>query len=113
MTPVRAPQARTPPILLSELDERIIRAAGLYESVTIMDLYHLLAPISPSALRERARRLAGTADHVAGQYLFRFPLPSPAKGTHARVYCLGVKRRQFLGQEGFYRPSKLLSMSYS
>jgi hypothetical protein len=113
MTPVRAPQARTPPILLSELDERIIRAAGLYGSVTIMDLYHLLAPVSYSTLRERARRLAGNADHVAGQYLFRFPLPSPAKGTHARVYCLGVKGRQFLGQEGFYRPSKLLSMSYS
>ena len=112
MTPVRAPQARTPPILLSELDERIIRAAGLYGYVTIRDFYHLLAPVSYSTLRERARRLAGNADHVAGQYLFRFPLPSPAKGTHARVYCLGVKGRRFLGLDGYYRPSKLLSYTH-
>jgi hypothetical protein len=109
MTPVRAPQARTPPIRLSELDERIIRAAGLYGYVTIPDFVHLLAPVSFSTLRERARRLAGNADHVAGQYLLRFPLASPKKGTKARVYTPGVKGRQFLGLEGYYRPSKIPS----
>jgi hypothetical protein len=112
MTPVAVPRAKAAPLPLSELDERIIRAVGRYGYVTIMDFYHLLDPVSFSTLRERARRLAGNADHVAGQYLLRYPLPSPAKGTKARVYTLGVKGRRFLGLDGYYRPSKLLSYSH-
>jgi hypothetical protein len=112
VTPVAVPRAKAAPLPLSERDEQLIRAVGMYRYVTIPDLYHLLGPVSFSTLRERARRLAGKADHVAGQYLLRYPLPSPAKGTKARVYTLGVKGRQFLGMDGYYRPSKILSYSH-
>jgi hypothetical protein len=112
VTPVAVPRAKAAPLPLSERDEQLIRAVGMYKYVTIPDLYHLLGPVSFSTLRERARRLAGNADHVAGQYLLRFPLASPGKGMKARVYTLGVKGRQFLGLDGYYRPSKLLSYSH-
>jgi hypothetical protein len=112
VTRVAVPRAKNAPLPLSERDEQIIRAVGRYKYVTIMDLYHLLGSVSFSTLREQARRLAGNADHVAGQYLLRLPLPSTAKGTKARVYSPGVKGRQFLGMDGYYRPSKLLSYSH-
>jgi hypothetical protein len=120
MTPVIATQARTcrpagrpPPLVLSELDERIIRAIAEYKYMTALDVWHLLGAgaLSISTIRQRLRKLSG-GDQAGGQYLFRFPLAGAAKGTRPRAYILGVKGRQALSEEGFYRPSAVLRISF-
>jgi hypothetical protein len=64
MTAVRAPQARTPPLSLSELDERIIRAIGMCQFGLVEDMQHLLGDVALSTLREHLRRLAGGEDYA-------------------------------------------------
>jgi hypothetical protein len=119
--PAGAPKPTTPPFLLSELDDVLIRTVAFYEFITVKELARLQEFGSLSALRQRLRRLSGAdqvedkrsdGDHVPGQYLFRFSLPVAGKGTKPRVYCLGVKGRQYLGVDGYFRPAKILGLSY-
>ena len=108
MTTVSSTKTPPVPLRLSERDEQIIWAVGVYKNMLVDDVFQLLNSGSLSTYREHMRRLAGGKDYATRGYLFRAPLLSETKGTKPRVYCLGVKGRQFLAQEGYYRPSSSL-----
>jgi hypothetical protein len=110
VTPVAVPRANAAPLPLSERDEQLIRATGIYRFLTAVDVWQLIQlmrPVSKSTIRERLRWLAER------QFLCRFPLPSPGRGVKPQVYTLGVKGRQVLGLEGYFRPSRIPRISYS
>ena len=107
MTPVAVLRAKVAPLPLSERDEQLIRTTGIYRFLTAMDVWQLMRPVSKSTIRERLRWLAER------QFLCRFPLPSPGRGVKPQVYTLGVKGRQVLGLEGYFRPSRIPRISYS
>ena len=82
-----------------------------FRYVTALEVAHLLfSPKSLTYVRERLRRLAGNADHVERQYLYRFGLPT-TRGNSQRIFTLGSRGRDILGGLGFpvdwyFRPSK-------
>ena len=105
-------------VIISEPQERILRAIHHYRYMTAMDATHLL--YKPSVLtyvREMLSRLAGGEDFKTGQYLYRFRLPSAAPNSE-RVYTLGSRGRNYLADEvglpveWYFRPEKVKHMGY-
>ena len=85
------------------------------ECLTLDDIIHLLqfSKKSRNYVGAIMRKLSGGRDYDDQQFLYRFPLPTAAKGTKERVYCLGAKAREVLAIEDAYRPSKFRYLSYS
>src|SRR3712207_3362280 len=105
-----APSSQSQP--LTHRDERILRAMATYRFLTALDVAHLLFhPSSLTYVREVLRRMAGGGDYVQRHLLYRFAMPMPT-GAKLRVYALGSKGRDELSHDGYYRPSKLRSLSY-
>lgn len=75
--------------------------------------------LSLKYVRSRLARLAGGADHVERQYLYRFQLPSVTSGNRTKVFALGAKGRDYQADdlawpvEWYHRPSKLRHLGYS
>lgn len=104
---------RFKPVMLSARDLAIVRAIATYRFMTADDVAQLLfRPTSLTYVREVLRRLCGGGDYVARHFLYRFPVPSSTRGTKVRAYALGVKGREVLLEEGYYRPYKLRYLSY-
>jgi hypothetical protein len=108
------PKGRIPLLILNSKEERILQAVHDYECVTLDDIIHLLfAKGSRNYGGAIMRKLSGGRDYDDQQFLYRFPLPTAAKGTKARVYCLGAKAWEVLAIEDVYRPAKFRHLSYS
>jgi hypothetical protein len=102
-----APHVRT---ALTSIEDSILRTVNDLHFVTARDITHLLfSKGSLTYSRKILSRLAGGKDYAQGQLLLRFPMPTPTK---ERVYTLGVKGRDALAQEGYYRPYKFRHLSY-
>jgi len=67
---------------------------------------------SQAYVRAILAKLSGGQDYAAGELLYRFPVPSTAKGTKQRAYALGVKAGEVKAVAGYYRPSKARYLSY-
>ena len=108
------PKGRIPLLILNSKEERILQAVHDMEIVTLDDIIHLLfAKGSRNYGGAIMRKLSGGRDYDDQQFLYRFPLPTAAKGTKARVYCLGAKAWEVLAIEDVYRPAKFRHLSYS
>jgi hypothetical protein len=104
---------RSKPLILSERDMAIVRAIAHYRFMRPEDvLYSLPHPPSLSQIRRILSALAGGEDFCDRQILYRFPIPTCTKGTKPRVYAVGSKGWELLGQEGYYRPYKLRRLSF-
>jgi Replication-relaxation len=102
------------PLILNSKEERILQVVHDYECVTLEEINHLLfAKGSRTHVGAILRKLSGGRDYDDQQFLYRFPLPIAAKGTKARVYCLGVKAWEVLAIEDAYRPAKFRHLAYS
>jgi hypothetical protein len=113
MTPLTDEPAQKPFILNSK-EERILQAVHDLECLTLDDIMHLLfAKGSRTHVGAIMRKLSGGRDFDDQAFLWRFPLPTAAKGTKERVYCLGAKAREVLAMEDAHRPSKFRYLSYS
>ena len=100
--------------------EEILKAVHFYRYVTAVDMAHLLySPTSLTYVRERLSELAGGADFVTNQYLYRFRLPSISAGNSQRVFTLGSRGRDYLARElglpveWYFRPDKVKNMGYN
>ena len=103
------------PLILNSKEEAILTAVSQLHYATALDITHLLfSPTSLTHVRGVLSRMAGNADYVDRQPLYRFPLPSTAQGSKTRVDSLGVRGREILSEKGHYRPPyKLRNLSYS
>jgi hypothetical protein len=100
--------------ILNSKEEAILAAVRELHYVTALDItYMFFSPTSLTHVREVLSRMAGNADYVDKQFLYRFPLPNTAQGTKTRVYSLGVRGREILAEKLYPRPYKLRNLSYS
>jgi hypothetical protein len=112
-----AKKKRKRPLMLTERDEKILRAVYAYRYMTILDLaWFLFKPSSKTHVGEIAAKLAGGKDLQTHSYLCRFGLPSV--GNAERVYTLGAKGRSYLSERGlpitwYFRPYKLRHFSHA
>jgi hypothetical protein len=91
---------RRSPLVISEQEEKLIRACCLYQWMTILDMAYLLhLPNSLNYVRKVAARLAGNKDYEPGHYLFRFPLTQSAGGNGLRVFVPGEASRHLLRRQ--------------
>src|SRR5207237_7212128 len=114
------PTASTSQLSLTKRDIAILQDLSSLRVATAKDIALLhFTPHSLTYARERASFLAGNADQKAGEYLYRFVPPRRAKGNPERVYALGSKGAQALGDitgmpvSGYFYLSKLKSFSFS
>jgi hypothetical protein len=114
MNPESAPRASHQPLLvLSPTDEAILRMLATAHYATAFDLAAWVAsPGSLTSVRSRASFLAGGADHVPRQVLYRFPFPS-SSGNPERIFTLGALGRAVVGELGSFRPSKQRVLSHA
>jgi hypothetical protein len=102
---------RKKPLILTERDEKILRAIYAYRYMTTLDVAWLLfRPTSKNHVGEVLTRLAGGKDLQTHMYLCRFGLPSV--GNSERIFTLGARGRSFLSGQGlpvtwYFRPYKL------
>jgi hypothetical protein len=113
MTQPKATKTRLPSIL-DDKQERIIDMLRLVGCATGEDIHVVLfSDLSHAYTRSILARLSGGHDFAASEFLYRFPVPSTAKGTKRRAYTLGPRARELKGLEGAYRPSKGRYLSYN
>ena len=100
--------------------EAILKAVHFYRYVTASDIAYLLySPKSLTYVRNLLSDLAGNADFVSRQYLYRFRMPRVSVGNSERVYTLGSRGRDYLATElglpveWYFRPQKTQNMGYS
>src|SRR4030095_12084900 len=99
--------------------EEILRAVSVYRFVTVQDITHLFfSRGSLTYARQLLSQLSGGRDYQEREYLFRFPLLSPRRGSPENVYTLGSAGRELLeslGQRVAWdaRPSTIVRLSYS
>jgi len=115
--------AKTPakPVWLSDVDIRIIRTIATHHYMTAKDItYSVYEPTSLTYVRSRAARLAGCADHIPNQYLYRFSRPHTDPGRSEKVFTVGTKGRDLLASlqgvddmDRRFRPYKLQALRYS
>ncbi len=85
------------PAWLSDVDIRIIRTIATHHYMTAKDIaYSVYEPTSLTYVRSRAARLAGCADHIPNQYLYRFSRPHTDPGRSEKVFTVGTKGRELL-----------------
>ena len=102
------------PFILNKKEEHILQAVHFLECVTVQEITRLLfATGSRNHVGAILRKLSGGRDYDDQEFLYRFPLPTAARGTKERVYCLGAKAREVLAIEDAPRASKLRYLSYS
>jgi hypothetical protein len=105
---------RKKPIILTKGIERLLRAVHFYHFASPKDLTWLF--YSPKSITYVRGILCSL---VAGQYLYRFQLPTTSIGSSEKIYTLGSKGRDFLANEmglpvdWWYRPYKVKHLSYS
>jgi Replication-relaxation len=119
MKPKRTTQPAHPPLMLTPREEDIVRAVATYRFVTARDVTHVFfSPGSLTYARHVLARLCGGREYVERQYLFRFPMASPRRGSPEQVYTLGALGREWLESLGqpvdwYYRPSRAGRLSHS
>jgi hypothetical protein len=97
----RATKTATLPLVLTPREEEILRAVSVYRFVTVQDITHLFfSRGSVTYARRMLSRLSGGRDYQEREYLFRFPLPSPRRGSPENVYTLGALGREVLESLG-------------
>ena len=97
----RAAKTAHLPLVLTPREEEILRAVSVYRFMTVQDITHLFfARGSVTYARQLLSRLCGGRDGQEREYLFRFPLPSPRRGSPENVYTLGSAGREFLESLG-------------
>jgi hypothetical protein len=83
--------------IISPQDEAILEFISQVRYATAAQVTgRLYKAGSKTFVRSRMTKLAGGADHVAGQWLYRFPMPSVASGNRLRVFALGTRSRSAL-----------------
>lgn len=119
MQPGTVPQLQPTPLILSNRDEDILKAASTYHFFTAKDICYLLySPNSLTHVRERCAALSGNNDHELGYHLYRFAFPTAKPGNRERIYTLSATGREILDNLGIsvdwhFRPAKLRTFSHS
>jgi hypothetical protein len=104
-----AKQKRKKPLILTDRDEKILRAIYAYRYMTTLDVSWLLfKPTSKNHVGEILTALAGGKDLQTHSYLCRFGLPKV--GNSECIFTLGAKGRRFLTEcglpkKGYFYPS--------
>jgi hypothetical protein len=89
--------AKHPPKILRPSDEVILRFINQVNYATSSQAAIGLGRAgSKTAVRSRMALLAGGADYVPGQWLYRFPMPSAASGNRLRIFAVGTRSRSVL-----------------
>src|SRR5947209_4667815 len=108
-----------PPLMLTKSHEEILRLVHFYRFVGALDVcYALSTPGALTRVRTKLSRLAGDADYVERQYLYRIPL-SGVPGNSKRVFTLGSRGREFLASHcgvsanWYFRPSEVAHFSHA
>jgi hypothetical protein len=102
------------PFILNSKEERILQVGHELEIFTEKEIrYRLFAKGSRTHVGAILRKLCGGRDYDDQQFLYRFPLPTAAKGPKERVYCLGAGAREVLAIEDASRRFKFRYLSYS
>src|SRR5215211_6783549 len=95
-----AAKTQSQPVMLSDLQDKIIWACLRYQFMTVLDIAMLLG--FPPTLNHYRRVMAGlsggTKDQVPGHFLFKFPLPKTRFGNATRVFVPGDASRALLHQ---------------
>jgi hypothetical protein len=102
------------PSILDDKQERIIDLLRLVGCATEEDIrFVLFRDHSPAYTRSILAKLSGGHDFAESEFLFRYPVPSTAKGTKRKAYALGTRVRELQAVEDAYRPSKARYLSYN
>jgi hypothetical protein len=107
---------RKKPLILTERDEKILRAICTYRYMTGKDVAALLFKLgSKTHVIEILGRLSGGKDLEKREYLLRSAIPK--RGNSERFFTLGAKGRRYLLEQGIpvtsgVYPSKLATFSY-
>jgi len=102
------------PFILNDKEERILDLLRDVGCATEEDIRHVLFRDKSAAyIRSILAKLSGGRDFAEAEVLYRFPVPSTAKGTKQRAYALGAKAGEVKAWEGFYRPSKARNLSFN
>ena len=100
MTTDTPPDMASEPVILSELEDRIVRACLRYQFTTVLDHYYLHG--CPPSLNQYRRVMAGLAggkkDQLPGHFLYKYPLPKTRWGNATRVFVPGEASRALLTQ---------------
>ena len=106
--------------ILSERMEGILRAVHFHRYMTAEDVTNLLySSGSLTKVRSILTSLAGGADGVTNQYLYRFRLPTARAGNREMVFTLGSRGRDFLASDlglpvsWYFRPEKVKRLSFN
>jgi hypothetical protein len=116
-----SPNRQSEPVILSELEDRIIQACLRYQFTTVLDHYYLHG--CPPSLNQYRRVMAGLAggkkDQLPGHFLYKYPLPKTRWGNATRVFVPGEASRELLAQwadeDGmtWNYPARMQNYSYS
>jgi hypothetical protein len=102
------------PFILNDKEERILDMLRDVGFATEKDIRHFLFRDKSSAyIRSILAKLSGGRDFAEADLLYRFPVPSTAKGTKQRAYALGPKAGEVKPCDGVYRPSKARNLSFT
>jgi hypothetical protein len=109
------------PVILTELEDRIIQACLRYQFTTVLDHYYLHG--CPPSLNQYRRVMAGLAggkkDQLPGHLLFKWAFPKTRWGNATRIFVPGEASRELLAQwadeDGmtWNYPSRMQSYIYS
>ena len=112
MTPPHVPRTRQL-LILNDKEELILDLLRVVGYAALEDIHYVrFRDKSPASVRAILAKLSGGQDYAEGALLYRFPVPSTAKGTKPRAYALGPKAGELKAGEGYYRPSKARNLSY-
>jgi hypothetical protein len=101
------------PFILNNKEERILDLLRLVGSATAEDIHYVLfRDRSTAYIRSLLARLCGGHDFAESEFLYRYPVPSTAKGTKQRAYSLGTRARELRTGEVVYRISKGRYLSF-
>jgi hypothetical protein len=108
------------PLAITPRYDEILQAIHECRYVRVSDITRLFySPSSKTHVNEILNALSGGKDYQAGQYLYRFPLPSTTTGEKTRIYTLGGKGIKHLQEEDGievawrFDASKIPSFSYN
>src|SRR5688500_20356593 len=93
-------------MILTDKEERILDLLRVVGNATGEDIHHVLFRNNSKAyIRSLLARLCGGHDFAESEFLYRYPVPSTAKGTKQRAFSLRARARELRTGDVAYRNS--------